>query len=109
MLHSHTNATPPSASDFSKLLKQNVDRIGAIGYNGDAYIAYIGYGERAGIEEFNSIGKYIAQDVDITIANAPGFFEWSFSERNYMAIREKAYRFSRQFGWTLEGGRMDVK
>lgn len=109
LLHSHTNATPPSAADFSKLLKPNVDKIGVVGYNGDTYVAYIGYGERPSIDEFNSIVMDIAQDVNISIVNDPSFFEWSLSERNYMAIREQAYRISREFGWTLEGGRIDVK
>jgi len=33
--------------------------------------------------------------------------KWSLEERNYMAIKEQAYRIARNYGWTIEGGRMD--
>lgn len=108
LLHSHTNATPPSAKDFKCLIEHDIDKIGVIGYNGDAYMAYIGDGERPSIEVFDSVVVDIAREVNRDMMSDPDFFNWSISERNYMAIREQAYRISREFGWTLEGGRIDV-
>ena len=107
VLHSHTNATPPSATDFLRLLNEKVDKIGVIGYNADTYVAYIGYGERPDIEEFKSVVSDIAVEVDADMRLEPNFYEWTVEERNYMAIREQAYRIARYFGWTLEGGRFD--
>lgn len=108
VLHSHTNATPPSSADFQRLLDKQVDKIGVIGYNADAYIAYIGDGETPSIEDFLETTKAIADSVTNEMIDHPNFFDWSIEERNYMAIREQAFRIAQQFGWTLEGGRIDV-
>lgn len=109
VLHSHTNATPPSAADFRWLIEHKVDKIGVVGYNGDAYMAYIGGGEIPSLDVFDSVVADISKTVNRDIINDPNFFEWSIEERNYMAIREQAYRTALEFGWTLEGGRIDVK
>lgn len=108
LLHSHTNATPPSATDFMFLLDGKIDKIGVIGYNGDAFLAYIGSGETPSLEDFRNIANNIAREVNIYMPDDPAFFDWTIEERNYMAIREQAYRIARHFGWTLEGGRIDV-
>ena len=71
-------------------------------------MAYIGDGEKPSIEVFDSVVVDIAREVNRDIMSDPDFFNWSISERNFMAIREQAYRISREFGWTLEGGRIDV-
>lgn len=107
ILHSHTNATPFSVADFEKLIDDKVDKIGVIGYNNDIFMAYIGSGETPSIEEFNDIVKEIRRAADNAIFDDPNFLSWSIEERNYMAIREQAYRIARHFGWTLEGGRID--
>lgn len=109
LIHSHTNATPPSATDFQKLLEEKIDKIGVIGYNTDTYIAYIGDGARPSVEEFNQFADIISREVTTEILDHPSFFDWSVDERNYMAIREQAYRIAQNYGWTLEGGRIDVK
>lgn len=108
VLHSHTNATPPSATDFKWLIANEVDKIGVIGYNGDAYMAYVGDGEMPSLDVFDSVVTDIANTVNRDLIQDSNFFEWSIEERNYMAIREQAYRIAREFGWTLEGGRIDV-
>ena len=51
----------------------------------------------------------ISEQVNRDMIDDPDFFDWSIEERNYMAIREQAYRIARYYGWTLEGGRIDVK
>lgn len=107
VLHSHTNATPFSAKDFEWLLDSKVDKIGVIGYNGDAYICYIGYGDRPPLEELRNTADLLANEANRTIIDYPGFFDWTLEERNYMAIREQAYRIAQHFGWTMEGGRID--
>lgn len=107
VLHSHTNATPFSAKDFEWLLDSKVDKIGVIGYNGDAHVCYIGYGDRPPLEELRNTADLLANEANRTIIDYPGFFEWSLEERNYMAIREQAYRIAQHFGWTMEGGRID--
>lgn len=108
VIHSHTNATPFSAVDFKKLLDEKVDKIGVIGYNADAYIAYVGNGERPNIEEFLEVAENIGQATNFDMLDHPDFYFWSVEERNYMAIREQAYRIAQHYGWTLEGGRIDV-
>ena len=109
LLHSHTNATPPSVTDFQMLLDKKVDKIGVVGYNADAYMAYIGYGETPSNEDFLEATQSIADSVTLDIMDDPNFFDWSVEERNYMAIREQAFRIAQHFGWTLEGGRIDVE
>lgn len=107
VLHSHTNATPPSPTDFRRLLDERVEKIGVIGYNGDVFMAYIGDGIVPDLDEFDSVVKDIAKEVNISLIDDPNYFEWSIPERNYMAIREQAYRIARHFEWTMEGGRID--
>ena len=107
LLHSHTNATPPSVSDLRMLLNEKVEKIGSIGYNGDCYIAYNDYGYIPSLDEFNDVVKDISKEVDRELKYDPNFYNWSFPERNYMAIREQAYRIVRYFEWTMEGGRID--
>ena len=107
LLHSHTNATPPSVRDLRFLLNDKVEKIGSIGYNGDIYIAYNNYGTTPTTNEFDEITKKISDDVNVDLLNDPDFYNWSLPERNYMAIREQAYRIVRFFEWTMEGGRID--
>ena len=107
VLHSHTNATPFSAQDFRYLLNEQVSKIGVIGSNGDTYTCYIGYGDKPSLSEFNAVSDALAQEANITIMNEPNFFDWTIEERNYMAIREQAYRIANHFGWTMEGGKFD--
>ena len=109
VLHSHTNATPPSAADFQRLLNGQVDKIGVIGYNGDAYMAYIGFGETPSLDDFVATAQEISRQVDLDLLDDPDFFDWTIAERNYMGIREQAFRIARHYGWTLEGGRIDVE
>lgn len=109
VIHSHTNATPPSATDFFRLLDERVEKIGVIGYNGDAYMAYIGDGDFPSVDELQSVARDIAREVDADMLDNPEFFDWSVDERNYMCIREQAYRIARYFNWTLEGGRINDK
>lgn len=107
VLHSHTNATPPSAADLKKLLNSKVDKIGVVGYNGDAYMAYVGEGWIPSDEEFDEAVEQLRQEATYAVMEDPNFFEWSVSERTYMAIREQTYRITMNFGWTMEGGRID--
>ncbi|MBO5957536.1 MAG: hypothetical protein J6Q39_08275 [Bacteroidales bacterium] len=109
VLHSHTNATPLSTTDFHRLLDGRVDKIGVIGYNSDVYMAYVGSGEIPSVEEFDMMAESIGRAVNYEIIEHPNFFDWTIEERNYMAIREQAYRIAQNYGWTLEGGRIDVK
>ena len=109
VLHSHTNATPPSIKDFQMLLEKKVDKIGVVCYNKDAYMAYIGNGEMPSLGDFLATTENIAKSVNYEILDHPNFFDWTVEERNYMAIREQAFRIAQQYGWTLEGGRIDVE
>lgn len=109
ILHSHTNATPLSATDFQKFIDERVEKIGVIGYNNDVYMASVGYGERPPLEDFQNVVKTISREADMDIIQHPNFFEWSIEERNYIAIREQAFRIAQHYGWRIEGGRIDVK
>jgi hypothetical protein len=109
VLHSHTNATSPSATDFQWLLDPKVDKIGVVGYNADVYMAYIGDGEVPSLEDFQMTSAVIGNVVNQEIIDHPNFFDWTFEERNYMAIREQSFRIAQHYGWTLEGGRIDVE
>ena len=104
VLHSHTNATPFSAQDFRYLLNEQVSKIGVIGSNGDAYTCYIGYGDRPSTAEFDVIVKELANDANRTIMDDANFFSWTLAERNYMGIKEQAFRIARQFNWTIREG-----
>mgnify|MGYP001043611287 CR=1 FL=1 len=103
--HNHTNCTTPSGGDLEKLTYENVSEIGVITANGDIYTVSVGDGERPSLEEFHAVAKQIEKEADKAIMEYPGFYEWSFPQRNYMAIREKTYRIVRHFGWTMKGGK----
>lgn len=89
------------------MLNKNVAKIGNIAYNGDAYIASVGDGWVPSEDEFNEAINIISARADADIQEHPDFWYWSVEERNYMAIREQAYQIAREFGWKLEGGRID--
>ena len=72
-------------------------------------MAYIGDGDFPSIDELQSVARDIAREVDADMLDNPEFFDWSYEERNYMCIREQAYRIARYFNWTLEGGRINGK
>ena len=106
-LKPYSNNTKEHPQDFEWLLDSKVDKIGVIGYNDDTYVCYIGYGDRPPLEELRNTADLLANEANRTVIDYPGFFEWSLEERNYMAIREQAYRIAQHFGWTMEGGRID--
>lgn len=107
VLHSHTNATPLSETDFQLLLNKKVAKVGTIGYNSDAYVAYVGNGEMPSKEEFDEVAAWIRKDVDNGMLEDPRFFDWSREEKNYMAIREQSFRIAQHFKWTLGGRRIN--
>jgi len=107
VLHSHTNTTTFSVQDFVMLFNPKVEKVGVVGHNGDVYLAYVGNGWLPSLDEFEADVNRIRQEANITIMEDPDFFSWSIEERNYMAIKEQAYRIARNYGWIIEGGRTD--
>ncbi|MBQ9611530.1 MAG: hypothetical protein IJV14_02930 [Lachnospiraceae bacterium] len=106
IFHAHTNDTPFSGKDFEWLTRENVEKISVIAGNGDVFVSYIGYGYRPDLEEYKEVLKEVMAEANMAVMDYPGFSEWSFEQRTYMAIREQAYLVARRFGWTLEGGRL---
>lgn len=82
-------------------------KIGVIGYNGDAYFAYVGSGWKPTADEFSQDLMRIATEADEAVMSNPDFFSWDYDERIYMAVKEQAYLIARNYGWTIEGGRID--
>ena len=110
VFHSHTNDTPPSSADFKPLAVEKVDRIGVISNNGDTWVVEIGDGYRPTKDELEEALKRIKEEVVGDLENFPGYDEWTPEERNYMLIREKFFRVTREFGWKAMGGNIsDVK
>ena len=105
LYHAHTNATTVSAKDMEKLTRPNVDKVAVKAINGDTYAVSIGNGYRPTLDEFMEVLNEIEREVDFSIMDDPEFFDWTVEQRNYMAIREQAFRVARHFKWTLEGGR----
>jgi SPP1 gp7 family putative phage head morphogenesis protein len=105
--HSHTNVTPLSADDFGFLCNPRVDAIGNVARNGDVFVARIGDGIRPTRDDFDAAVDRIRTEVDHDLLDDPDFWDWSFEERNYAAIREQAFRIAREFKWTLEGGSLN--
>lgn len=106
LYHSHTNVTPLSAQDFALLTRENVNSVSVIAINGDVYSVSIGNGWRPSYEEFVDAVREVAKDTDRAMMDHEMFLSWSLPERNYMAIKEQAYRIAKYFGWRLEGGRL---
>lgn len=104
LLHSHTNDTPFSAVDLRHLLNPNVEKIGVVSYNGDAWMAYVGGGWVPTVEEFDTALKSINSEIDRDVY--AGYDGDTVSENDllYMAIREQFFRVCRHFKWTAEGG-----
>lgn len=108
LYHSHTNITPLSSDDFGFLCNERVDEIACIANNKDVFVARIGDGWRPTEEEYLETLTQIRTEVDSDILlNPEGYglnYDSSPQERNYVGIREQAYRIARAFGWQLEAG-----
>lgn len=107
LLHSHTNDTPLSVKDLEHLLNVNVDKVGVVSYNGDAWIAYIGAGDIPGMEEFKATAANISVEVTTEAMLDPINLGASENDLNYNAIREIFFRVCRHYKWTAEGGKLD--
>lgn len=106
LLHSHTNDTPFSAPDLRNLTNKNVEKIGVVSYNGDAWMAYVGDGDTPTEEEFDSVVSSIRREVDMDVCANYGAGEVSENDLQYIAIREQFFRICRHFKWTAEGGKL---
>ena len=106
LYHAHTNVTPLSASDFRLLTRENVESVTVITSDQSVFVASIGNGWRPTPEEFDEAVRVIGAETDQALMDVPSFFSWSLAERNYAAIRERAYRIARFFEWRLEGGKL---
>lgn len=106
LLHSHTNDTPFSAPDLRNLTNKNVEKIGVVSYNGDAWMAYVGDGDTPTGEEFDSVVPSIRREVDMDVCANYGAGEVSENDLQYIAIREQFFRICRHFKWTAEGGNL---
>ena len=104
LLHSHTNDTSFSAVDLRHLLNPNVEKIGVVSYNRDAWMAYVGGGHVPMGEEFDSVVTSIRREVEMDVYANYGVGEVSKNDLIYMAIREQFFRVCRHFKWTAEGG-----
>ena len=102
--HSHTNNTPPSSADFRALTLEKVKRIGVISGNGDTWIVEIDYGYRPTLDELDNYLDGLERTLPFELMNHPSFYDWTPEERNYMLIREKFYRVTKEFGWKAMGG-----
>lgn len=109
LFHSHTNEMPLSTQDFSLLLNENVEKIGNITRNNDVFVASVGYGWRPSKEEFLRITDNLENEISKDFLYNSDFMDLSVEQRNYMFIREKAYRIARAFEWKLEGGNLNGK
>jgi len=59
---------------------------------------------RPPVLHFSEIADRIADEIDMDIYDFPGYEDWTLDERNYIRIREKAYRIAQHFKWLMEGG-----
>ena len=107
LLHSHTNDTPLSVKDLEHLLNINVDKVGVVSYNGDAWIAYVGSGDVPSKQEFKSATDKIYNEATKDVAFDPMNYGASENDLNYNAIRETFFRVCRHYKWTAEGGKLD--
>ena len=107
IFHSHTNDTPFSGFDFIRFADKRVDAIGVVTNNGDVFVAYIRDGFRPPIgQEFEDIVAMLAKEADIAVMRDPRFYEWTYEEKSYMTIREKAFLIARYFGWEIQAGKL---
>ena len=83
-----------------------IDKMLLIAHNRDVYEVSIGNGERPTIQEFKiALGETVEQ-ANENVAEIPGFYDWTMSERSYMAIKENMLLLARYFKWTVKGGRI---
>lgn len=106
IFHSHTIASPLSATDYLFLLNPNIIKIGAICYNKDTYIVNRNGGIIPTESEFNKAVEEITIDSDLTILTNPSFESWSIPEKSYMVAKEKSFRIAQHFSWEKRGGRL---
>ena len=104
IMHSHSNVTPPSPTDFQQLLKEQIDKMTVIAYNGDTYSVSVGSGIVPTKDELNKAIKRADGNARTNINDMSEYLSWTEDERNYMVIREQAYLIAREFKWLFEGG-----
>ena len=86
------------------MTNERVDKVGNIAHNGDVFMVSTGNGWRPTMDEYTEAVDEMRAQADADTTLDPNFYEWSSSERTYVAIREQAYRIARHFEWRLEGG-----
>ena len=106
LFHSHTNPTPLSLADLRILTNPNIKEIGVITINGDVYT--VSTNENIiELAEFEAASRIIRREVDFGLmGDYSEFFDWTVAQRQYMAIKEQAYRIARHFEWEMRGGRL---
>lgn len=107
LFHNHTSVSPLSNQDLKLLTREEIDEIGVICNNGDAYIVRIAGGIKPSEVEFESYSRDLDIEIDNDLMNQNYFYDLSLNERNYLFFKEKAYRISRHFEWIIEGGDID--
>ena len=79
--------------------------MGVVGANGDVFlVSWPADVERETAEKIRTATKQIRDEVNSAIRESPNFENWTFEERNYMAIREQAYLIARYFKLDFQGG-----
>lgn len=106
VLHSHTNDTAFSRADLEILCHDSIDKMLLIAHNRDVYEVSIGNGERPSAQEYEIAQDEAERQANENMMGMPDFYDWTMSERSYMAIKEQMLLLARYFKWTVKGGRI---
>ena len=106
IFHSHTIETPLSPSDLALLAQPDIDDVCVITKDRSVFRVTVNGGIKPDASEYLDATDGLDAEVNFMIMDHPCFWEWDYTVRNYMAVKEQMVQTARLFKWKLEGGRI---
>ena len=104
LLHSHTNDTVLSGSDFAFLLRDNMAGVAVKTRAGEVFKVSVGNGYRPAEDEFVQTLDWARREAELSMFSQAREMGWTGEQTFYMVIREQARLLAGRFEWDLEGG-----
>lgn len=106
LLHSHTSEALPSVADLVRMSYKRVSKSVVITINGDTFTIERGYGILPTEDEIRKVVFEIDTEVSKDLTMWPGFYDYTYEEKQYLLLRESFIRVCRHFEWTITGGKI---